>query len=221
MQLKPRLTKRTGLLTATLVALYGVAAGEVYKYEGADGNVVFTDEPPADVESEIVEIPSYGPPSTPTPIGRVGHAPDKNQHVDELEQQRIDGLVQEQVSAHERRCTEARVALEVLHQGMPVYWVRDGEYRAAWYGDTYEGTRGYLSEKQRENAIDGQLRKLALNCTEPFDEEQQEKAAIDWLKAEKCMAARKDLELYLEPKSRAPDGFLDRKREVVDRYCGD
>ena len=58
--------RNRSLVLATLVALCGVANGEVYKYEDADGNVVFTDEPPADVNSEIVDLPSYEPPSFST-----------------------------------------------------------------------------------------------------------------------------------------------------------
>ena len=219
--MESKLTKRKGLLVATLVALFGVANGDVYKYVDEGGNVVFTDEPPANVESEIVDLPSFDPPSNPTPIGLVRRTPQQGQDLEKAERQRIDNLAQDQVSAHERRCTEARVALEVLHQGMPVYWVRDGEYRAAWVGDTYNGLRVYLSDKQREVAIDDQLYKLALNCADPLNEEQQDQAASDWLNEEKCMAARTDLELFLKPKSRAPDDFLEQKREIVDRYCGD
>lgn len=213
--------KRRGFLITIPLTLFGVAHGEVYTYEDADGNAVFTDEPPVNVESEIVDLPSYDPPSTPTPFGRVRRTPQQGQGADQAERQRIDNLVQDQLSAHERRCTEARTALEVLHQGMPVYWVRDGEYRAAWRGDTYEGRREYLGEKQRVEAIDGQLRKLALNCADPLNEEQQERAAKDWLNGEKCVAARADLEFFLQPNSRAPDEFLKQKREIVDQYCGD
>ena len=204
-----------------LVALCGVANGEVYKYVDEDGNVVFTDEPPADVESEIVDLPSFDPPSTPTPIGRVRRPTGPLQDIDKAERRRIDNLVQDQVLAHERRCTEARVALEVLHQGMPVYWVGDSEYRAAWSGDTYEGPRAYLSEEQREAAINDELRKLVINCTEPLSEEQQEEASRNWLKEEKCAAARKDLELFLKPNSRTPDEFLEQKLKIVKQYCGD
>ena len=212
---------RSSLLAVALMALCGVAIGEVYTYTDADGNMVFTDEPPAEVESRIVELPPYGPPSTPTPIGRVRRPSISEQESGDPEQERIKSLVQEQESAHERRCTEARVALEVLHQGMPVYSVRDGEYRAAWEGDTYEGNRAYLDEEQRANAIDGQLRKLARNCSDPLNEDQQDQAADDWLRKEKCMQAQKDLELFLAPKSRAPDDFLKQKRELVSQYCRD
>lgn len=215
------MTKRKCFLITTLVALFGVANGEVYKYVDAEGNVIFTDEPPTAVESEIVDLPSFDPPSTPTPIGRVRHPPQPNRDLDNAERRRIDNLVQEQVSAYERRCTEARVALEVLHQGMPVYRVRDGGYRAAWYGDAYEGPRVYLSDKQRDAAIDDQLHKLALNCTDPLSEEQQEQASSGWLSEEKCVAARKDLELLLQPNSRASDELLEQKREIVNRYCGE
>lgn len=208
-------------LAAGLIVLFGTASGEVYKYEDANGNVVFTDEPPVDVVSEIVDLPPYDPPSTPTPIGRVSDISREQQDVGASERKRIDGLWQEQNKAHRRRCTEARVALEVLHQGMPVYWVREGEYRAAWEGDTYEGSRTYLDDEQRHEAIDSQLHKLARNCADPLNEEQQKQAADDWLRKEKCMQARKDLELYLAPKSRAPDDFLKQKRELVSRYCID
>lgn len=208
------------MLMSIPFALFGIAYGEVYKYEDADGNVVFTDEPPADVETEVVDLPAYGPPSTPTPIGRVRRPPAENPDIDEAERRRIENLAQEQIAEHERRCVEARVALEVLHQGMPVYWVRDGEYRAAWHGDTYEGSRVYLSERQRTEAIDGQVRKLVQNCADPFSEEQQAQASDDWLNEEKCMEAREDLELNLRQQTRATEDFLERKREKVRRYCG-
>lgn len=219
--MQSRLPKRTGLPLATLLVLFGVAHGDVYKYVDANGNVVFTDEPPADIEVESVDLPSFDPPSTPTPVGRVKRPPEPNQDFDKAKRQRIDNLVQEQVSAHERRCNEARVALEVLHQGMPVYLVGDGDYRAAWYGDTYEGSRTYLSEKQRSSAIDEQLRKLAFNCADPLSEDRQEQASSNWINEEKCVAARKDLELFLQPNSRASDEFLNQKRDIVERYCVD
>lgn len=213
---------RSGLVVIVL-ALYGMsesANAEVYRYKDANGNVVYTDERPIDVESEVVVLPPHGPPSTPTPVGRVRRAPENRELESDREQQRIDNLVQEQVSSLDRRCNEARVALEVLHQGMPVYSVGDGEYRAAWEGDTYEGPRNYLNEKQRQDAIDGQLRKLALNCADPLNEGEQDRAAANWIKQEKCRQAEKDLEFYLTPKSRAPDDFLKQKRELVDKYCG-
>ncbi len=218
---KSNSTKLKGLLVAIPFVLCGVAVGEVYKYEDADGNVVFTDEPPPEVESEIVDLPSYDPPSTPTPIGRVKRERPPVEELDPAEKRRVENLAREQAEAQGRRCTEARVALEVLHQGMPVYLVSEGEYRAAWYGDTYEGERAYLSEKQRERAIDGQLRKLTLNCADPFNEEEWTQTSNDWLNREKCMAALMDLELFLRPNSRAPVEFLEQKRVIVRKYCDD
>lgn len=213
------MTKIACLLFSTILGVCGAAVAEVYKYVDEDGNIVFTDEPTENADSELVELPSYDPPSTPTPIGRIKHDSQPDQDRVPADEQHIDELVQEQISDHDRRCTEARVALEVLHQGMPVYRVGDGKYRAAWAGDTYEGPRVYLSDAQHEAAITAQIRKLALNCTDPLNEEQQEQASTRWYNEEKCMAARVDLEDLLKPGSRAPEQSIEERQKVVDRYC--
>ena len=211
--------KRIGLFLATLVALTGVAHADVYKYIDADGTVTFTDDPPADVKSELVDLQPFNPPSTPTPIGVHRRSSVQAQVFGEVEVKRIDGLVQEQVSANERRCTEARVALEVLRQAMPVYWVRNSEYRAAWAGDTHVGHREYLGEEQRQSAIDNEYQALVNNCAEPFSEERQEQAHSDWYNAEHCKSAREDLEMILQPGSRTPDDAVEQKQKIVDQYC--
>ena len=45
------------------------ALADVYKYVDENGNVVFSDEPPPDTDSEVVELEPYAPSSTPTPVG--------------------------------------------------------------------------------------------------------------------------------------------------------
>lgn len=215
------MTKVRCLIITTILGVWGTASADVYKYIDEDGNVVFTDEPAESAESEVVELAPYDPPSTPTPIGRVRRNHQFDRDLEQIDQKRIDSLVEEQVSDHARRCNEARVALEVLHQGMPVYRVADGQYRADWSGDTYEGPRVYLSDTQREAAIDAQIRKLALNCTDPLDQEQQEQASISWHNKEKCMAARVNLDDLLKPGSRAPDQSIEERQKIVDRYCSE
>ena len=204
-----------------MLGVCGAADAQVYKYVDEDGNVVFTDEPAENADSEVVELAPYDPPSTPTPIGRVRHNDQLDQDLQQIDRKRIDNLVQEQVSDHARRCNEARVALEVLHQGMPVYRVGDGKYRAHWSGDTYEGPRVYLSDTERESAIEAQIHKLALNCTDPLSLEQQNEASASWYNNEKCMAARVNLEDLLRPGSRAPDQSIEERQKIVDRYCNE
>lgn len=203
------------------VVLMAPAVADVYKYVDENGNVVYSDEPPPNSDSEVVELEPYAPPSTPTPIGRVTRDSEFSQDIEHVDPDRIDKLAREAERDQDRWCNEARVALEVLHQGMPVYRVGDGKYRAAWGGDTYDGPRVYLSERQREAAINGQVRKLVMNCKDPLNEEEQLEASEKWRNSERCEAARVNLAEVLEPGSRAPDQAIEDRQEVVDQYCKD
>ncbi len=209
------------LSIVTMLFVCVAAAADIYKYVDENGNVVFTDEPTENAASEIVELPSYDPPSTRTPVGRVEGDRQPVQSLEQSEEKNLDALFQGQVSDHDRRCNEARVALEVLHQGMPVYRMAEGKYGAAWSGDTYKGPRIYLNDADREEAIVAQLRKLALNCTDPLDEEQQEQASTEWYNEEKCKAARTYFEELVEPASRTPDQAIEEQQKIVDQYCLD
>ena len=206
-------------LIVTAICLSGFAEAEVYKYIDEDGNVVFTDEPPAASDSQVVDLPAYNPPSTPTPLARVPRDRQPAGDINQVDEENLDALLKEQTAAHDRRCAEARVALEVLHQGIPVYQVSEGKFRAKWSGDTYEGPRVYLSDVEREEAIIGQLRKLVLNCSDPLDPDEQHKASTGWHKEEECRAARVNLEDLLKPGSRAPDQAIAERRKIVDEYC--
>ena len=212
---------RKCLFVLFLSVLSVPAVADVYRYVDENGNVVFSDEAPPNVESEVVELEPYAPSSTPTPVGivrRNGVEGDELEHVDD---EYIERFARQQVEDHDRRCLEARVALEVLHQGMPVYRIGDGMYRAAWAGDTFEGPRVYLSDVQREDAIDGQIRKLAMNCKDPLNTEQQQKASRDWMDDERCRAARVNLAEISRPNSRAPEQAIEDRQRVVDQHCKD
>ncbi len=209
------------LIVLMLSILSVPAMADVYKYVDENGNVVYSDELPPNVESEVVELEPYAPSSTPTPIGKVRRNGLKGEELEHVDDEYIEQLAQQQVKDHDRRCDEARVALEVLHQGMPVYRVGDGKYRAAWAGDTFEGPRVYLSDAQRESAIDGQIRKLAMNCKDPLNMDEQRKVSSDWMNEEQCQAARVNLAEISRPNSRAPDEAIEDRQRVVDQYCKD
>jgi len=208
------------LFLVTLLALPCASVAEIYKSVDKDGNVVYSDEPSQEQESELVELGPIDPPSTPTMIGQPRRdsltGPD-----DGLNPEMREQLIREQQAAHGRRCKEARVALDVLHEGMPVYRVDDGVYRPAWSGDQYRGKREYLTDAMRDNAIDDELRKLAMNCKEPLDEDEQIEVGIKWRKAEHCAAARVDLEFLLRPDSRAANTSIEDAQRLVDQFCED
>lgn len=212
---------RKCLYVLLLSVLSVPAMADVYKYVDEDGNVVFSDEPPPDADSEVVELEPYTPSSTPTPVGIVRRDGPEGGELEHVDDEYIEQLARQQLEDHKRRCLEARVALEVLHQGMPVYRVGDGMYRAAWAGDTFEGPRVYLSDAQREDAISGQIRKLAMNCKDPLNKEQQQKASDEWMNDERCRAARVNLAEISLPNSRAPDEAIEDRQRVVDEYCED
>jgi len=200
-------------------------ATEVYRSVDEDGNVQFSDEPPDGVESEVIELKTTKPPSSPSVIGRPRTNQPTGSGLDpaaaEREAARLELLANQQLAALERRCNEARVALEVLHQGMPVYRVGDGEFRAAWKGDTFKGTRTYLDDATRSKEIDAALRKLVMNCENPLDMEEQYKASSKWERSERCTAARADLEAVTQPYARAPDQSIAERQKLVDQYCDD
>ena len=207
------------LLAGTPLA--ALADAEIYKHIDEDGNVVYSDEPPASADSEVIELPNYDPPSTPTPVGRVGRRTLADKDLPSGPEVQEEQLINELEAYHERRCNEARVALNVLHQGMPVYRVGDGQYRALWSGDTYEGPRTYLSDAQRDEAINAEFRKLVQNCEDPLDMEKQSQASSGWINEEECRAAQVNLQDLLKPGSRAPDQAIEERQKLVDRYCAD
>ena len=203
---------------ATLL-LPGLASAEVYRWVDDEGNVHFSDKKPADGQAQEIEIETRQPPAEP----------------DEGEQRRLD-LVREAEARfretvrlsppqeappfdHAAACRDARRSYGALHETMPVYRAEDGNYRAQWHGDAYEGARAYVADEDRASVIDEVIARLHEHCQNPGDEQALYDEYDAYIAAEYCEAARLRLAAASRESSRTSEGDLQKLRREVFRTC--
>jgi len=141
--------------------------------------------------------------------------------VDQLEKEkRLE--VKEKRLAQEQQCLEARKQLAVLQElHLLAYRDEQGEFRAKWKYDTYQGKREYLDDGMRASTIEQAREKIIANCKNPDDTKEQELARINWVRSEHCAKHRVELEALERPSAKAVTQDLEKKRRLVKMYCED
>jgi hypothetical protein len=134
------------LAIAIAVAFAPLAGAQLYKYVDKDGKTVYTDQPPANVDSKPVYVPkSPPPPAAPAKNGAPGSktAMDKDKELEKGRGQARDQQKKQEEAAEkerlaEQRCTQARTAFRQFSEGG----------RIVNYNE--KGERVYLSDAEIE-----------------------------------------------------------------------
>jgi len=208
-----------------IMSIAVVSFGAVYKWVDEKGGVHYSDKPTDTHKTEEVNI-EPGP--SPEEIKKASEKAEelkqrfhKEYDSDQLEAEKRLEEKEEQL-AQEKQCLEARMQLAVLQElNLPAYRDEQGEFRAKWKYDTYQGNREYLDDAMRASAIEQAREYVIASCVNPDDAKEQELARSKWIRSERCAKHRVELEALERPGSRAVTQDLEKKRRLVKMYCED
>lgn len=214
-----------GIPIILLSVLATSAFAGVYKWLDKDGNVLYGDNPPQQVETKSLQIDSNDTSVRTEDLElqqrRLQQA--VKEADDRIEARRTKSAAmhteKEAELAQEQRCLEAREQLAVLQELRPVYRDEAGWFRVQWKQDTYRDKRDYLDDKTRALETERVRQEINKQCKHPVDEKAQKTARVLWIKSEKCAAARAELEFVEQPKVRAVRSTIEEKREKVKLLC--
>ena len=135
---------KRALAIAVAIAFAPVAGAQLYKYVDKDGKTVYTDQPPANVQSKPISVPP--PPPMPASDSKNGTTGNKSalERDKELEKSREQGKeaakkqgeAAEKAKRAEQRCTQAQSEVQRMSDGG----------RLMKYND--KGERVYLSDEE-------------------------------------------------------------------------
>lgn len=215
-------------LTSAMLALCtSAASAEIYKWTDADGNVLFSDRPPAGVTKKPVEVRSAAPSagSQEELEARRQRQARALRGAERRIEKRKEGALRkaadaEALKVQRRACIDARKAYDVLSQRAPVYKADNGRYRVAWINDAYEGERAYVDDADRERVLNDAARSIYELCEDPASASAQAQAVNELIREEKCEAERADLEMAERPQAKTTNDELKQRRNRVKALCG-
>lgn len=231
---KPFLGKILGMACLTL-SLLPTAHATIYKWVDNEGNTHYSDERPQNKKIEIQKIrvrtitkqqkntEKASPQKARTATGNntitvENTVKNTQQEVSVAEMKQKKTNIRQ---AKQQRCTQARTELAVLNKDIPVYLDDTEQYRLNWAGDTYTGERNYLTDDEREVAINKAKKTITEYCYSPNDEEAQTIARKKWARSEYCLlnqAVFKDLQ---RADIKASERQLNKQQALIDKYCND
>lgn len=213
------------LMAATIavgILLTDTVMADVYKWIDSEGRVHYSDKAPAGVESKSLQ------PTPPVDLDEAARQRERLERTEEELEQRMRerhaGSAAKSVEKSRRTelrkgCLALRRELDILDSGRPVYRGEESEFRAQWLHDPYRGKRQYLDENERNTEIKRVRDEISANCGDPDDPKARRLAREQQVRAEWCEAARADLELLLQRRSRTTDDTLRAQRRAVAHYC--
>jgi len=194
-------------LIALLVGLaIPVADADTYKWVDKQGQVHYTDTPPAGVPYEVIAAPSA--PATPLPARApstatpppIAAAPAKPAPTAPV----LDA------AAQDRACVDALFQITLLNQRQPVF------KQAA------DGSRRYIEDSERPAELARLQRVRDQTCSDdPTTRRSQEQRADQLMIAmsPRCAEARDKLANYEDPATHTPDDQIERQRAFVEQHC--
>lgn len=214
------------LLLLLFSSLPVTVSADAYKWVGEDGRIHYSDSQPPDTECEKIEIKQERNDNCDEIAERKRRLDEAEKAADRRIEERRKRLAAVQAGreahlAKQEKCFEARKQLVVLQMQMPVYRDTDGQIRAAWKYDTYKGQREYFDADTRAAAVENTEKLITTLCQHPDDTVARANARKQWLRSERCAAARSDLEALQRPQSKSSEQAIEGKRREVDRYCKD
>jgi hypothetical protein len=200
-------TARAGLLcTFALIAATPCLAGEAYKWVDEQGQVHYSDTPPAGTAYEIVPGPPH-PPVTPrsaTPSASVAPEP-----APAREAQRV-GVPAPTPAADDGKCVDALYQIALLSEKRRVFKPGPG------------GTREYIDDADRPAEIERLSRERDENCSnDPETRKSQDVRADRLMEAlsPDCQSAREKLLDMQSPSTRTPPSEIERQRVYLEEHC--
>ena len=148
------------LAIAMALAFAPLAGAQLYKYVEKDGKTVYTDQPPANVQSKTINVP----PPPPAPAAHAKDAPSGNKSAVDKDKDQQKGREQardqqkkqeeaaQKAQLAEQRCTQARTALLQYESGG----------RIVKYNEN--GERTYLSDEEIASGRDKARREMEEAC---------------------------------------------------------
>lgn len=211
------------LVIALLIALVFVAAlAQVYKWVDKEGVVHYSDSPPEDTESEVINVEGGEARQADESMSRLlKHAEESAKRRAEAKQAKTAAEEAEAKQRMDRqnRCNFARKQLISLQQKLPVYRDEKGTFRTVSRYDVYEGKREYLDDAAREMEIERVQRDITTLCEHPDDVKEQFVSSWERMMSKRCEGARANLKTVERPEARSPRQTIEEARQQVDRYC--
>jgi hypothetical protein len=207
------------------MAIAPISLGAVYKWVDEKGRVHYSDKPTDTRKAEEVDIePGPSPEETRKAREKAEELKQRShkEYIADQSEKKKRLAEKENRLVQKQQCLEARKQLVVLQElHLPAYRDEQGELRAKWKYDTYQGKREYLDDGMRASAIERAREKVIANCENPDDTKEQEIARMNWIRSEHCAKHRVELEALERPSAKAVTQDLEKKRRLVKMYCED
>jgi hypothetical protein len=212
------------LLILLFSSLPAAASADAYKWVGEDGRVHYSDSQPPDTECEKIAIDQKRNDNCADVAERKRRLDEAEKQADLRIEERQKKLAAEQAAREARldkqqQCFDARKQLVVLQTQMPVYRDTDGQIRAAWKYDIYKGEREYFDAAARAAEVANTKKLISEICQRPDDAAARANARKQWLRSERCTAARSQLEALQRPQAKSSNQAIEDMRREVDKYC--
>jgi hypothetical protein len=141
------------LALATIAAFAPLAAAQLYKHVDKNGRTVYSDQPPADVESKRIHVPSAPP--TPTAGNKSYVERDKELEKARKAAREKQGKSEEaaqKAAQAEQRCAQAKLAYQTYADGGRIYKYNE------------KGERTYLDDAELETERNRTRREMEEAC---------------------------------------------------------
>ena len=197
-------------------------SGDAYKWVDEQGQVHYGDKPPAGTSTETVRPPpSANRDDAARQRDRLEQAEKWTEvrRAERSEKAAAKEAEKQETSRATERCLALRRELDVLDWGGPVYLDERGRFRVKAMHDAYQGERRYLDEHQKSVEIARVRGEIAAECGDPDDPGARGLARLQQVWAERCEAARADLEMVMRPEARTSHSTLESHRRRVAYYC--
>ena len=140
------------LIIAIACLVAPIASAELYKYIDKDGKTVYSDQPPANIETKQLNIPSSATPGAP-PKSALDRDKELQKGRDEVrERAKKSEQLAKQAQAQEQACSAARSALRVYTDGG----------RVTRYDE--KGERVFMDDQEIEAARERSKREMDEAC---------------------------------------------------------
>ena len=195
-----------GLITLLVGLAIPVADADTYKWVDKQGQVHYTDSPPAGVPYDVIAAPRA--PAAPVPARAPSTSTPIRTEAEPAEPVPTAPVVD--AAAQDRACVDALYQVTLLNQRRPVF------KQAA------DGSRRYIEDAERPAELARLQRVRDQACSDdPATRRPQEQRADQLMIAlsRRCAEARDKLANYEDPETHTPADQIARQRAFVEQYC--
>jgi len=223
--------KPTMLVVSMLLMMMSISIvhAEIYQWKDDDGNIHFTDKPLKKESTTVVDIDVQQVPDKPDDgellrLQLIEQTQRKAKREAERKQNSNKkskdlALREQKLEENNAKCWSARKKWYVLIQEMPVYWTNEGELKAQWYGDIYEGNRTYIHDKDRDGVMAEVFQEIEAYCANKDSDDENGSGYERWYREEHCILARSDLEHAQKEQMRSSPDLIKQLSTQVNELC--